>query len=120
MGYAVRLDSKQSRNTRLLWVRVNPMIRNSRVESLNCESVSASEGQDEEQMPRETGTRHLQGTHTEGRTPQSTHDRRRGPHRGSTQNTHRHTGDPYRTHTDNLGTWVTLILQAMWSVTPCA
>jgi len=32
---------------------------------------------------------HPQGTHTEGRTPQRTHHRRGGPHRGPTQNTHR-------------------------------
>jgi len=32
---------------------------------------------------------HPQGTHTEGRTPQRTHHRRGGPHRGPTQKTHR-------------------------------
>jgi len=59
----------------------------------NCESVSASERQDKEQMPRETGTR-------QGRTP-PTGDPHRGedtaedpppgggPHRGPTQNIHR-------------------------------
>jgi len=35
------------------------------------------------------GGPHPQGTHTEGRTPQRTHHRRGGPHRGPTQNTHR-------------------------------
>ena len=33
--------------------------------------------------------RNTQGTHTEGRAPQRTHNRRGGPHRGPTQNTHR-------------------------------
>ena len=58
------------------------------------ESVSTSERQDEERchgkQERDRGGLHPQGTHTEGRTPQRTHHRRGGPHKGPTQNTHRH------------------------------
>jgi len=60
----------------------------------NCESVSARERQDEEQMPRETGTRQGRTAPTgdphRGEDPQRTHHRTGGPHRGPTQNTHRH------------------------------
>jgi len=60
----------------------------------HCESVSARERQDKEQMPREVETR-------QGRTP-PTGD----PHRGDdfaeehTTVGEGHTGDPHRTHTD--------------------
>jgi len=59
------------------------------------ESVSTSKRQNEEQMPRETGTRQERTSstgdpHRGGRTPQRTHHRRGGPHMGPTQNTHRH------------------------------
>ena len=75
-----------------------------------CESMSASERQDEEHMPRETGTR-------QGRTPptgvnqrggvnprsfagSSGLTQRGGPRRGPTTGGEGHTGDPHRAHTD--------------------
>jgi len=44
------------------------------------------------------GGPHPQGTHTEGRTPQRTHHRRGGTHRGPTQNTHRQFCSPITGH----------------------
>jgi len=55
--------------------------------------VSASERQDEEQMPRETGT------WQEGDPTHRGPTQRGGPHRGPTTG-EGHTGDPHRTHTD--------------------
>jgi len=65
--------------------------------SKESESVSASERQDEEQMPRETGTR--QGRDPAHRGP----TQRGGPRRGPTTGGEGHIGDPHRTHIDTTG-----------------
>jgi len=60
--------------------------------SIYCESVSASERQDEEQMPREIGTR-------QGRTP-PTGDPHRGEDPGEDPPPEGRAGDTHKTHTD--------------------